>query len=543
MGQNTPPVGSLSSLPRQQVFITFAGVMLAMFLGALDQTVVNTAMPRIVIDLGGFNQYTWVTTVYIIASAVTVPIVGKLIDMYGRKSFYLAGLAIFILASLACGFSNSMTLIIAFRGVQGIGAGIMMANAFTAIADLFPPEERGKYQGYIGAVFGLSSVVGPTVGGFLTDSLSWHWVFFINVPFGLLIIGLFLKFFPSIKPDNASHKVDYAGVTLLILTVIPALLAFSWAGTRYAWASPTIIGMFVFSLAMLALFIRCERRAAEPIIPLALFRNRIVTISVIITFLTSVGMFGGITFVPLFFQGVLGASATRSGNFLIPMTLGIVFGSFVSGQILSRTGGHYRIQAIAGAGIMCSGLYLLSRLSAESTYAIVVTGSVISGLGLGTTFPLFTIAVQNAVPQNMLGVATSSTTFFRNIGGSVGLAILGSALNNRFSSELLNSLPEKVRTTVPPELLASLTDNPQALVSTQAQGQLQDSLNQMGLQGSGLAEQLLNGLRQALASSIAQVFLISMVIVLLAFIASFFMKELPLQQHKPEREKGKGTPH
>jgi EmrB/QacA subfamily drug resistance transporter len=541
MENKTALTGSLSSLPRKQVFITFAGVILAMFLGSLDQTVVNTAMPRIIIDLGGFDQYTWVTTVYIITSAVTVPIVGKLIDMYGRKTFYIAGLCIFVLASVACGMSSSMMQIIAFRGVQGIGAGIMMANAFTTIADLFPPAERGKYQGYMGAIFGLSSVVGPTIGGFLTDSLSWHWVFFINVPFGILVIALFLKFFPNLKPDSSQHSIDYQGVALLILTVIPALLAFSWAGATYAWASPQIIGMFVFSVVMLGLFIHCERRSREPIIPLSLFKNRIVTVSVIVTFLTSVGMFGGITFVPLFFQGVLGASATRSGNFLIPMTLGIVFGSFVSGQLLSRTGGHYRIQAIVGTAIMCFGLFLLSRINADASYAMVITNTVITGIGLGTTFPLFTIAVQNAVPNNMLGVATSSTTFFRSIGGSVGLAILGSAMNNRFSVELLKSVPENIKSTAPPEFLSSLTHNPQALVSTQAQAQLQNSLNQMGLQGSGILEQLLGGLRQALASSISQVFLIAMVIVLLAFIGSFFMKELPLRKHDlgPEKPESK----
>jgi EmrB/QacA subfamily drug resistance transporter len=536
--ENKSATGSLSSLPRKQVFLTFAGVILAMFLGSLDQTVVNTAMPRIIIDLGGFNQYTWVTTVYIIASAVTIPIVGKLIDMYGRKSFYIAGLCIFVLASVACGFSSTMTQIIAFRGVQGIGAGIMMANAFTTIADLFPPAERGKYQGYMGAIFGLSSVVGPTIGGFLTDALSWHWVFFINVPFGILVIALFLKFFPNLKPDNAKHSIDYQGVSLLILTVIPALLAFSWAGAQYSWASPQIIVMFLFSIIMLCLFIRNERRAREPIIPLSLFRNRIVTVSVIVTFLTSVGMFGGITFIPLFFQGVLGASATRSGNFLIPMTLGIVFGSFVSGQLLSRTGGHYRIQAIVGTAIMSSGLFLLSRINVDSSYTVVVVNTVITGVGLGITFPLFTIAVQNAVPNNMLGVATSATTFFRSIGGSVGLAILGSALNNRFSSELLISVPESIKSQVPPEMLTSLTHNPQALVSTQAQAQLQDALNQTGVQGSGLLEQLLGGLRQALASSIAQVFLIAMVVVIIALAASFFMKEIPLRKHNrgPEKE-------
>jgi EmrB/QacA subfamily drug resistance transporter len=532
MGTNTKAnVGSLRSLPRKQVFLTFAGVILAMFLSSLDQTVVGTAMPRIIIDLGGFNQYTWVTTAYIITSAVTVPIVGKLIDMYGRKMFYIAGLAVFILASLACGFSSTMTQIIVFRAVQGIGAGIMMANAFTTIADLFSPAERGKYQGYMGGVFGLSSVIGPTVGGFLTDSLSWHWVFFINVPFGILIIALFIKYFPNLKPDNARHSIDYPGVSLLILTVVPALLALSWGGSEYPWGSLEIIGIFIFAVVMLGLFLFFESRAKEPIIPLSLFKNRIVTVSVIVTFLTSIGMFGGIVFVPLFFQGVLGASATRSGNFLIPMTLGIVFGSFVSGQLLSRTGGHYRIQGVIGAAVMCTGLFLLSRIDVNTSYGTVVINTVITGLGLGTSFPLYTIAVQNAVPNNMLGVATSVTTFFRSIGGSVGLAILGSVMNNRFASELLSRIPESTKASVPPEMLASLTNNPQALVSTEAQAQLQSSLSQLGPQGAGLLEQLLSGLRQALAASIAQAFLISMIIVLIALIAAFFMKEVPLRRH------------
>jgi MFS family permease len=230
-----PQPWGLRSLPRRQIIWTLIGVMLAMFLSSLDQTVVGTAMPRIIVDLGGFNQYMWVTTAYIITSAVTVPIVGKLTDMYGRKPFYLAGLIIFISASLACGLSNTMNQIIIFRGVQGIGGGIMMANAFTVIGDLFSPAERGKYQGYISGVFGISSIIGPTIGGFLTDSISWHWVFFVNIPLGLLIIAIFIKYFPHFRPDNLKHKVDYSGLMILILTVVPLMLALSWGGVEYSW--------------------------------------------------------------------------------------------------------------------------------------------------------------------------------------------------------------------------------------------------------------------------------------------------------------------
>lgn len=528
-----PNVGSLSELPHKQVFFTFAGVMLAMFLGALYQTIIGTAMPRIIADLGGFSQYAWVTSSYIITSAVAVPITGKLMDMYGRKPFYVAGLVIFVLMSLACGFSSTMTQIIVFRAIQGIGAGIMMAGAFTTIADLFPPAERGKYQGYISGIFGISSVVGPTIGGFLTDSLSWHWVFFFNVPLGVLIIALFIKFFPNLKPDNAKHSIDYLGLSTLILTVVPAMLALSWAGAEYAWGSPQIIGMFSFAFIMLGLFLFFETRAKEPIIPLSLFKNWIITVSVIGSFFTSVAMFGGIIFIPLFFQGVMGASATRSGNFLIPMMLGIVFGSFISGQLLSRTGGHYRIQAIIGTFLMCAGLFLLSRIHVDTTYGMIVLSTVITGMGLGATFPLFTIAVQNSVPNNMLGVATSSVTFFRSIGGSVGLAVLGSVMTNRFSSELFSRIPDNIKSGIPSDVLTSLSRNPQALVSTEAQAQLQNTLSQSVPPDSGAFEQILVALREALASSIAQVFLLSLVFAAVALIVNFFMREVPLRKHNP----------
>jgi EmrB/QacA subfamily drug resistance transporter len=333
---------SLSALPRKQVVTTLVGVMLAMFLGSLDQTVVGTAMPRIIADLGGFGQYTWVTTAYMITSAVVVPITGKLTDIYGRKIFYICGVAIFITGSVLCGLSQTIVHIIFFRGFQGVGAGIMMANAFTTIGDLFPPAVRGKYTGLMSSVFGVSSIIGPTLGGFITDRLSWHWIFFVNVPLGLAVIVLFIFFFPNIQRDSLRHRIDYPGVALLILAVVPLLLALSWGGVEYPWRSPEIIGMFIFAAVALVFFILIERRSEEPIVPLTIFNNRIVSVSLAMNFLTGFGMFGSTIFVPLFFQGVLGATATASGSFLTPMMLGTVFGSFISGQFLSRAGGHYR---------------------------------------------------------------------------------------------------------------------------------------------------------------------------------------------------------
>lgn len=526
----TQPAG-LRSLPRRQVFITFAGVMLAMFLGALDQTVVGTAMPRIISDLGGFSQYTWVTTAYIITSAVVVPITGKLTDIYGRKLFYIGGLIIFVVASVLCGISNTMNQIIIFRAVQGIGAGVIMANAFIVIGDLFPPAERGKYQGFIAAVFGVSSIVGPTLGGYITDSLSWHWVFFVNVPLGIIIILLFIFFFPNVRPDSSKHSIDYPGVILLILGVVPLMLALSWGGVEYAWGSAQIIGMFIFSGVALALLLWVESRSKEPIIPLSIFKDRIVSISSVLLFLTSGGMFGSIIFIPLFFQGVLGASATSSGSFITPMMLGVVFGSAISGQVLSRAGGHYRLQGIVGLGLMAFGMWLLSRMSVDTTNTTAIVYMVITGFGLGITMPLYMLAVQNTVPYRLLGTATSSMAFFRALGGTVGLAVFGSVLNNRFATELTARLPADFVSAVPPQQLESLINNPEALMSAEAQAQLQSIIASTGDQSGTMLQNVMYAMKESLALSISHVFLFSMVAIIFAFIVNLFLKEVPLRRH------------
>ena len=525
----------LGSLPQKQLVITLIGVMLAMFMGSLDQTIVGTAMPRIVSDLGGFSQYTWITTIYIISSATALPITGKLTDMFGRKYFYIIGLIIFSLASLLCGLSNSMTLLIVWRGIQGIGGGMMMANSFTVIGDLFPPAERGKFMGYMSGVFATSSVIGPVLGGFITDALSWHWVFFVNIPIGILIIFLFVVYFPDIKPATSKHRIDYLGVTTLILTVVPIMLALTWGGSQYLWDSLLIIGLFAFAVVMLVLFIFIESRVEEPIIPLGLFKNQIVAVSITVAFLTSFVLFACITFIPLFFQGVLGVTATTSGTLLIPMTLGSALGSFLSGQLLARTGGHYRIQAMFGLGIMLIGVWFLSRMNPQTSNLQAIVNMVITGIGLGSTMPIFTITVQNAVPYKMLGIATSTVPFFRSLGGSVGLAIFGSILNNRFASQFLGSIPEVVKTTIPAEQLSSLAYNPQALVSVPAQTQLRDTFNIFGSQGQALFDQTLQALRQSLSSTITRVFLIALFIGIIAFVTNLFLKEIPLlKQYKKD---------
>jgi len=525
-----PEILGIRSLPRRQILITLAGVMLAMFLSSLDQTIVGTAMPRIITDLGGFAHYTWVTTAYIIASTITIPITGKLTDMYGRKWFYIAGLAIFITGSLLCGLSQTMTQIIIFRGLQGMGAGIMMANAFIVIGDLFPPAERGKYQGLMTGVFGISSIIGPTLGGFITDNLSWHWVFFVNVPLGIIIIGLFIFFFPNFRPSNAKPKIDYPGIVTLILAVVPTMLALTWAGVEYPWVSVPIISMFVFSAAMTALFIVIEGRSDEPIIPMWLFKNRIVAISTIVIFITGIGMFGGIIFIPLFFQGVLGLSATASGSFLTPMMLGVVAGALVSGQVLSRAGGHYRLQGMFGLAAIALGMGLLSTMTVETSYARAVFYIILTGIGLGITMPLYTIAVQNAVPYAVMGVATSSTAFFRSIGGALGLAIFGSVMNNRFASELVTRISPAAKEIISPEPLDSLAHNPQALMSPEAAEQLWSFFEPFGEQGAALFEHVFEALKLSLSSAITQVFFIGLIVVAIAWVVNLFIKEIPLRK-------------
>ena len=518
-------------LPRRQLVLAMTGLLLALFLASLDQTVVATAMPRIIADLGGFDRFTWVTTAYLVASTTAVPIVGRLTDIYGRKVFFVAGIVIFLIGSVLAGFSQTMNQLIAFRAVQGIGGGMIMVNSFTAIADLFPPETRGKYQGFLGVVFGMSSVIGPTLGGFITDNISWGWVFLVNVPIGLPVLLLIAFLFPAIRPEVENRKHDYAGMVTLVLAVVPILLALSWGGVQYGWATPQVIGLLVFGAAMAVAFVTIEHRSDSPIMPLEIYRNRMVAVSLVVTFLTGFGMFGGIIFIPLFFQGVLGASATSSGSFLTPMMLGIVVGATLSGQLLARTGLRYRVFGLAGTAAMALGLFLVSTMDESTSFARAVAYIVIMGMGLGSTFPTFMLAVQNSIPFNLMGAATSALQFFRSIGGMLGLALLGALMANRFASKFDESLPESVRGVLPAERIEAIKENPQALVDPSALAELQSRF--AGADGQQMADQFLTALKASLSGAIGDVFTVSVVLVAAALLATVFLK-LPAAEQADE---------
>ena len=509
------------------------GLMLALFLAALDQTVVGTAIPRIIADLGGFDRFTWITTAYLVASTTAVPIAGRLSDLYGRKTFFLIGLLVFLLGSVLTGLSETMDQLIAFRALQGIGGGSMMALSFTAIGDLFPPRERGKYQGIIAAVFGLASVIGPTLGGFITDNLSWNWVFYVNVPLIVLVIALFIRFFPNIKPEQTKRRLDYAGMALLALAVTPLLVGLSLGGVQYEWFSFQILGILAFAAVMTAAFILVERRAEDPIMPLSIYNNRVVSITLVSVFITGFAMFGSIVFIPLFFQGVLGASATSSGSFLTPMMLSIVVTSALSGQALSRLGGHYRLQGLIGIAVMAVGMVLTSQLTAATSFLQAVLSIATTGAGLGITFPTFTIAVQNSVPTSLLGAATSSVQFYRSVGGALGLAVLGSFMANRFATGFNDSLPAAVRKALPADQLAEMANNPQALVNPEALDLLVARFASAGPQGGQVVAELLGVLRQALAAAIGDVFAAVAATLALAFVATIFLREVPLRGYGP----------
>ncbi|MBM3959751.1 MAG: MFS transporter [SAR202 cluster bacterium] len=517
-----------TGMTRRQVRLTLAGVMLAMFLASLDQTIVATALPRIVAGLGGFDRFTWVTTAYILASTTVVPLAGSASDVYGRKWLFVGALAVFLFGSVLSGIAPSMDALIAFRAIQGIGGGMIMALSFVTIGDIFPPSERGKYQGLIAAMFGVSSILGPTLGGVLTDSLSWHWIFFVNLPLGIPVVLAFIRFFPNATVEK-KRRIDWAGAFLLVAAVLPAMLALTWGASSTDWTEPRVVGGFALSGVALVAFLFVESRIDDPLLPLHLFRGRVVGISMVAIFLTGFGMFGAIIFVPLLFQGVLGASATASGSFLTPMMLGVVAGAALSGQALSRTGGHYRIQGAAGIATMLVGVGMLAASSADTTRAWALAAAVVTGFGLGITFPVFTIAVQNGVPQRYLGVATSSTQFFRSIGGAIGLAVLGAFMVSRFKSGLAANLP--------PEALSKITQgvgqNPNALVDPDTLGRLRASLDSSP---PGLLEQVLGGLRAALAGALADVFMVAFVVIALALLVTLFIKEIPLKQG------GKGSP-
>ncbi len=516
---------SISQMSTRTKVIVMAGTLLGLFTSAMDQTVVGTSMPRIVGDLGGFGLFSWVGTGFMLASTTTVPIVGKLTDIYGRKPFYMAGIFILLLGSALAGSSQSIEQLIAFRVVQGLGAGMIMGIAFAIIGDVFPPAERGKWAGLMSGVFASASVIGPLIGGTLTDHAHWRWVFYVNLPLGSLALLVLFFGMPYIRPVTRS-RLDYRGIVLLIATVVPMLLAFSWAGSRYDWASTQIVGLFSWAAAGLIIFTYAELRAEEPLLPMSLFRNRIFTVSALVTLITGVGLFGSLYYVPLFVQGVIGRSATNSGFVTMPMMIAMAIAATISGQIMSRFG-HYRALGTVGLLVIVAGMYVLSSMTASSTSVDATRGMVVLGIGLGMSMPLFMLAVQNAVPYRFMGISTSTMQFLRSVGGTMGVAIMFSLVQRSYSSALQTTVPEDVRSR--PEFLGALKD-PQFLLNKQAFAQISGAFQALGAQGPLLLDQTLQGVKVALASAISDAFFISVFVMAAAVAIGVFLKEVPLRK-------------
>lgn len=535
--------------PTQKLMVMIA-VMTAMFLSALDQTIVATAMPRIVQELHGLEHLSWVFTAYMLASTVIVPIYGKLSDLYGRKYFVLGAIAIFLLGSVLSGFAQNMTQLILFRAIQGIGGGAIFANAFATIGDLFPPAERGKWQGMFGAVFGLSSVIGPSLGGWLTDTISWRWNFFINVPIGIIAFLAIWFLMPKITPQIKDKSIDFAGAFFLAVGLVSMLLGFVWGGTQYPWGSIQIVGLFISGAIALGIFGFIEQRVKEPILPLSLFKNPIFSVTMLMTFLTGVGMFGAILYIPLFAQLVLGTSATDAGSMLTPFMLGIVGGSIASGQIVSRSG-KYKLLAVGGLGLATIGMYFLSHIGIDTSKTDMILRMIATGLGIGISFPILTLVVQNAVDHSKLGVVTASTQLFRSVGATVGTAILGGVLNNALASKFGDLSSDKFIQTIsqmnPQVKFTDIDANKlQGLLTGEGRAMIESQLAKLPLslheQSVVAFQAFLLKTRTVFADSIAEVFLIASVVMGAAFITSLFLKEIPLKKthgEKPLEERGK----
>jgi EmrB/QacA subfamily drug resistance transporter len=515
------------TLSRGRLIAILIGVILGMLLAALDQTIVGTALPRIVANLGGLEHYAWVVTAYLLASTVSIPIYGKLSDIYGRRIIFILGMVIFLAGSALAGTSQNMTQLIIYRGIQGLGAGAMMPIAMAIIGDIFPPAERGKWQGLIVAVFGLASIVGPTLGGWITDNWGWRWVFYVNMPVGIIAIltaGFVLPKFVN----KRKHIIDYLGLVTLVAGFVPLLLAFSWAGTQYAWDSWQIIGLFSFSAVVLVIFFLIEMRAVEPIISPRLFKNSIFLVSVIAMFLVSAGLFGAILYLPLFVQGVLGDSATNSGVVLTPLMIGFMVSSIVGGQLLSRTG-RYKILAMFGFTVAAVGMLLLSRMSVTTSEGEVVRNMIITGLGIGVMMSLFTIVVQNAFPYRQLGEVTASLTFFRSIGSTVGVAVMGTIMTNTFQNAMQSNVPALLKRIVPAAQLAQL-ENPQLLLAPDVVAKIQHGFATLGPQGLVIFRQLIEAIRVSLSTAITNVFFLGFILMVLGFVTVLFLREIPLRQ-------------
>ncbi|HEV7758241.1 MAG TPA: MDR family MFS transporter [Acidimicrobiales bacterium] len=436
-------------LTHGRVLLVFSGLMLGMFLAALDATIVATALPTIVGDLGGLESLSWVVTAYLLSQTVVTPLYGKFGDLFGRKTLFQIAITVFLVGSALSGIAASIGQLIVFRGLQGLGAGGLVVLAQAIIADVVSPRERGRYQGYFGATFGVAMLIGPLLGGLLTDHLSWRWVFYVNLPVGIVALLVTSATLPANNRRRGAVVIDWAGTALLAAAISLLVLLTSWGGTEYDWASPTIVGLGLGVAVLVLALVVVERRAAEPALPLRLFRLRAVWVACAVSVVVGVAMYGGTTYLPTFLQIATGASASNSGLLLVPLLIGLVGSSMVAGQIVSRTG-RYRAFPILGMGVATVGMYLLSLLGTDSSNLESAGAMVVFGVGLGMVMQILVLASQNEAEVEDLGVATSTVNFFRSVGGSVGVAVYGSLISSRLADLLgdasaLSITPEELR--------------------------------------------------------------------------------------------------
>jgi EmrB/QacA subfamily drug resistance transporter len=516
----------LEHLSQKQKMTIMIALMVAMFFAAINQTIVSSSMPRIIAELGGMEHYSWVITIFMLTSTISTILTGKLSDIYGRKPFLLFGIVVFLVGAFLTGLSGDIFQMITYRGIQGVGAGILMSTTITAVGDLFAPRERAKWTGLMMSIFGLSSVLGPTLGGVMIDHMDWKWLFWAFLPLGFVAFFMILFMFPKVA-RSTSESIDYWGSIVLSISIVSLLLGFSWAGTKYTWGSVEIIGLFAAAAIGIVIFAFIEKKAKSPVLPLSLFKNSIVNISNGVGFLMNAGMLGAMIYLPFYVQGVEGLSPTQSGLVNIPMSLCMIALSTLAGRFIAKTG-KYKIYAIMGLVLMIISMVMLANMH---SVGFAVATMAIFGVGLGLAMPVFTLTVQNAVPASQLGVVTAASTLFRNLGGTIGIAVFGSVMNSALTKNLTNVMKSEERVDfshLDQSTAEQFTNmlNPQILLDQPKLEQLRTTLP---TEIHETFENMISMLRSVLDDTLSTVFYIGAALIIIGLILTFFLKEIPLR--------------